>query len=282
MLLLDGTASAVNIQSNVRRAGKTAFIDPVVVQPSDLNRRIWLFWKQGLDQAPYTVQKAILSWKKYNPTWSIVVLSDENLAYYIDPKRTKEWETWAISLPGFADLVRMHLLSTYGGVWADATMVCMEPLDAWVWNTTAVSGPGVWGYNARGFTALAPFFLVASVKSYIIQAWYQHALECAANPNKTREYFWIDYAFLDLHADPEFERHFNMVQPSIGMSGCYGAHKGLPDDPLEKEGSVCTKECLEHTHAVKLKWHGDHAVSSEGNPYDSCGHYVIYRSLGSM
>lgn len=37
-----------------------------------------------------------------------------------------------LSLTTQSELVRLHLLSEYGGVWADATTFCMKPLDDWI------------------------------------------------------------------------------------------------------------------------------------------------------
>jgi mannosyltransferase OCH1-like enzyme len=29
-----------------------------------------------------------------------------------------------------SDMIRLHVLSTHGGVWADSTMLCLQPLDS--------------------------------------------------------------------------------------------------------------------------------------------------------
>jgi hypothetical protein len=43
------------------------------------------------------------------------------------------YDAWpGISLQHFSDLVRLALLNKYGGVWADASMYCVVPLDRWL------------------------------------------------------------------------------------------------------------------------------------------------------
>jgi hypothetical protein len=280
--LVLGIASALSGKSGLRRVGKTAFIDPEVVQSRDFNQTIWIFWKQGFDHAPYTVQKAVLSWRKHNPSWSIALLSDQNLAQYVHPKLIREWEIYGQTGRAFADVLRLNLLSTYGGVWADATLICMGPLDEWVWNTTGVSDSGIWGYqaihwNTKGWSNIATYFIIASSKSYSIHAWYQNVLDFMRNPGKEWQYFWLDETFNDLHQDPVFETQWNTIHPKISQR--IGPNVAVPSAQLTDR--LRTAVHSPDTHVIKLNW-WSHAVSGRGNSTDSFGHYAIYTSLGSI
>lgn len=37
-----------------------------------------------------------------------------------------------ITIQEYADILRMELLNQNGGVWVDATLFCIKPLDSWI------------------------------------------------------------------------------------------------------------------------------------------------------
>lgn len=99
----------------------------------ELSRTIWIFWKQGFENAPEVVRICLRSWKVHNPGWRVVELSDANLSEYIDPGSLAKLRALKnIITVKFANLLRLYLLSRHGGVWADATVFCCKPLDEWL------------------------------------------------------------------------------------------------------------------------------------------------------
>ena len=96
-----------------------------------LPRTIYFLWYQGLDQAPLVVRKCLESWKEKNPSWEIVVLDRGNLESHVRLEVPAE-KLARLEKNHLADLVRVYLLAGYGGVWVDATVYCMRPLDEWL------------------------------------------------------------------------------------------------------------------------------------------------------
>ncbi len=94
-------------------------------------KTIWMMWLQGLDNAPYIVQKCYASWKKLNPDWDIVFLDESNYRDYVDIQKTLDTDN-KIEVQAKANLIRIQLLAKYGGVWIDATCFCLTPLDDWL------------------------------------------------------------------------------------------------------------------------------------------------------
>lgn len=92
---------------------------------------IWVVWLQGLSQAPYVVKECITSWKHHNPTWNVQLLSMDNVKEYVSlpPRLWDLHEKGKISNTHMSDILRIHLLFHHGGVWADATLLCLRPLD---------------------------------------------------------------------------------------------------------------------------------------------------------
>ena len=84
---------------------------------------VWVCWLQGYEQAPVIVKKCIDSIKK-STTRRINIISLDNmnqyyqLPEYIIDKHKKGY----ISNTELADILRVSLLSDFGGIWIDATI----------------------------------------------------------------------------------------------------------------------------------------------------------------
>jgi hypothetical protein len=94
---------------------------------------IWQFWQQGIDEnTPKVVISCLNSVKKYCGDYEIILLSKETLNDYIDELPNFVWEKFGkggFTFPKIANLVRLYLLSVYGGVWLDATIYLTKPID---------------------------------------------------------------------------------------------------------------------------------------------------------
>ena len=144
-------------------------------------RKLWLLWYQGVAEAPFIVKKCIDSWVNKKPTWEVIVLDSSNLNDYIKldvPEDVLE----NIPLTQQSDLVRMLLLSKYGGVWADATTFCTKPLDEWI---EGCSESGFFVFHKPGRDRVMSIWFVASQKDSPI---------CDKLCNNLRSY-WIENNF---------------------------------------------------------------------------------------
>jgi len=93
---------------------------------------IWQFWQQGIDgNTPKLVLSCLNSVKKHRGEYEVIILSKETLNDYIDlPDFVwKKFGTGGFDFPKIANLVRLFLLSAYGGVWLDATIFLTAPID---------------------------------------------------------------------------------------------------------------------------------------------------------
>ena len=84
---------------------------------------VWVFWMQGYDNAPVIVKKCIDSIKAATDH-PVHILTSDNLSEYYDfPVYIKEkYANGIITHAQFSDILRMTLLSEYGGLWIDATI----------------------------------------------------------------------------------------------------------------------------------------------------------------
>jgi len=159
--------------------------------PADLPRRIYLFWDKGFDAAPDLCKTCLASWRARNPEWDFVLL-DRDLADRILP-----WKTLpsTISFAAYSDLLRTRLLLGEGGVWADATVLCLKPLDMWLPQIFAQTD--FFAFSRPGpDRVLSSWFLAAAPDAALLRRW-QDACERLWHPDAQLEnpYFWYHHTF---------------------------------------------------------------------------------------
>lgn len=118
-----------------RKYMSSASIDPEGLKYSGatMTNPIWVYWKQGIENAPDIVKKCILSITK-STKQPVIILNDNNISeYVIFPEYIiKKLETGNISAAAFSDLLRFSLLEHYGGTWIDATVFISSKLPDYV------------------------------------------------------------------------------------------------------------------------------------------------------
>lgn len=94
---------------------------------------IWQYWGQGYskEDIPEVVQRCFDSVDKFSNGYTVIRLCDETLSDYIDlPEDVfNKYRTGVVGATHFTDLIRIALLTAYGGVWLDATILLTAPLD---------------------------------------------------------------------------------------------------------------------------------------------------------
>lgn len=225
----------------------------------DVPKIIWILWFQGWDNAPQLVRLVRQSWQHHNPAWTIISLDDGNLNEYIDIVPLPDTTYQAKS-----DIIRLHLLDKYGGVWADATMVCMQPLDTWV--HSALQPSGFWMYHGRDKgRGPASWFIISCPGSYIIRKWYESCVRFWNEKPRHVEYYWMDRLFANLaHSDPKFFNEWRNVPfkycEEYGSSHCangkvYAMHPELINF-IHENPPFAIKLCYRgHLHPNTNAWH---------------------------
>ena len=85
---------------------------------------IWQYWHQGAENAPLLIQKCLESTRQHHPDFDVRVLSFNNIKDYVDiPQIYYDLlEQKKMSIAHFSDMLRLYLLTTFGGTWVDATL----------------------------------------------------------------------------------------------------------------------------------------------------------------
>ena len=205
---------------------------------------IWLLWYQGWEHAPWISQNVLKSWKRHNPDWQVILVSKDNLSGFvtIEEKPNIPCGFFRCGETEFTGKIRRYL--------GRRKMLCMEPLNNWVWE--ALAPCGFWMYHGRdNCKGPASWFILSSNESLLIQDW---KTECDKywKQHDTVDYFWMDSIFEDKrHNDKQFKTEWEKVPhlccEDLGSAHFAGRVNTPPTDEFKKhinENKV--------PHAIKL------------------------------
>jgi len=125
-------------------------------------KKIWTFWN---GEIPDVVNKCIKTWKKYNPEYKITILNKENLSQYLpelDISNMKNIDSDA----RLSDIIRLNILAKEGGIWSDASIICLKPFD-WINDLHNKEDSEFVGFYIDSFTI--PQY---KDKSPVIESWF--------------------------------------------------------------------------------------------------------------
>lgn len=162
-------------------------------QKEDTN--IWICWWQGIENMPEIVSKCVESIKYNSGGKNVIIITEENYKNYIKfPDWIEEkYKNGIISKTHLSDILRLELLSKYGGIWLDSTFYCTGNLEKYfnlpVWT---IKRPD-YGHVSVACGEFANYsfgcnyesrYVFSIIKEYLYEYW------------KMFDYM-IDYLFLD-------------------------------------------------------------------------------------
>ena len=116
-------------------------------ETSKIPNIIWSFW----DGPPNKfVDVCIKTWAEQNPTYQINIVTKQNYKNYIDVnvdaiKHSKDF------IARYSDYIRSAILSKYGGIWSDASIICQAPY-SWIHGIQTATNAEFICYFSKGFT----------------------------------------------------------------------------------------------------------------------------------
>jgi hypothetical protein len=191
-------------------------------------RQLWMYWHQGWNNAPPLVQKCAESWLKRNPSWKVHYSTAESLHEFVTIPEFY-FKRLSLPLPALSDVIRIHLLSKYGGVWADASTWSVQPLDQWLPQALMSSGFFAYALPAPDrpistwlIAAFPAHPIVERLKAAVDNLWAQVAagsiiLNVTEDPNSP-DYFWFHRIFAKLLETDEVMADLWQKTPQIKAS----------------------------------------------------------------
>ena len=202
----------------------------------ELVKIIWMYWEQGECKLKYQ-KKCIDEWIKINPTWNVKVL-DYKKALNLIPELS---DLKHLSVQLRSDYIRLALLDKIGGVWSDATVFPLKPLDTWIYDELKNNDIFMYKFNTPSYGRITSswFIAISEPKNYLIISWKKlfftklkqigkysrllslshhemiDNLDNAKNLRHRYPYFLLHLSLLKLyHSDPKINKAINLLTKS--------------------------------------------------------------------
>lgn len=177
-------------------------------------KKIWICWLQGMENAPSVVQKCYKSVCKHLTEYEIIVLTSDNITEYVSfPEYIlNKWKSGIITNTHFSDLLRLAVLNTYGGTWLDATVLCTgDNIPSYILESDLffyqVLKPGRDGSTLN----ISSWLLTASSNTKILNSVQYLLYEYWKTNNSMVDYFLI-HMFMELACNYYREEYSQIVK----------------------------------------------------------------------
>lgn len=164
---------------------------------------IWQIWFQGEEYAPKLVKKCFQSIEKYAGDRPIIRLTDETISQYIDLPDFiwEKYQKGNITKTHFSDIIRVCLLSKYGGTWVDATVFFTDKIPEEILQSSFfgyhVTTSSSW-FDCHEFLGSASWFLHAKPNNCLMIALRDALFKYWERENELVDYFLIYFLFKGL------------------------------------------------------------------------------------
>ena len=229
-------------------------------------KNIWIYWEQGWTDAPEICKLCKNSWEKLNEKWKINLLDKYNLNKFIDVNTINN-NFWNINpIQTRSDLIRTLLLQKYGGVWVDATLICIKSLDNWLFKYFNIN-------NNNDFYAFkkpekkisfSSWFLVSHPNNYIINKLAERYFKYFKTNLIAKTYFQFhdDFRYL-LKNDKIFFKYYSknkkLSSDTARIFTCkYGFNSNLNINQILK---IHDSPLYKLSHKIKLRFDKDTSIS---------------------
>lgn len=138
-----------------------------------LQKKIYIFWDTGFDKAPPLVQLCASLWEKLNPNYTVIKLDATILPEVFNGIKVS---LDFVPVQAVSDIVRVHMLSNYGGIWVDSTVLPVKPLDLWLPDVFQNEFFAFHCHHAE-YCLISSWFLASCDQGYIINKWLMEMIQ---------------------------------------------------------------------------------------------------------
>lgn len=194
--------------------------------------KFFTLWFQGKGNMPEIVTKCISSIERMYPN-QLIVLDNSTMMNYIEIPDyiIKKWDEKQIGSANFSDIVRIELLSHYGGYWFDATDFIINPIPKEITDSNFFMYMTSRNSNIHMFVQTC--FIRAKKGDPLIKMWRDLVFEYWKNEKKAICYFLVHQLFklLVTHNSEAKELFEKMPKLEMGPTHELWYHTGnLPFD----------------------------------------------------
>ncbi len=229
------------------------------------NRTMWVYWRQGYDNAPPIVKKCIDCMRAlHEGKWKVVVLDEQNLSSYVQmPQELEKLRAEGkLGEAAWSDLVRLKLLYEQGGAWIDATCLFFEQLPSFVTERELFVFSS--GYRGLEFPNFQSWLIYAKKGCPLIGETYRLTNLFAQKYHGFPHYFFMFFVFQTV--SEAYREDWERVIPQNELNS-YNLQFKLKEEFSEAEYEAICKSAFVH----KLTYKG---LTEED--YQKEGTYLAY------
>ncbi len=176
-----------------------SFREPTIYKNQNVQEEpIWFFWGQGMENMPAVVSLCLKYLQKNSSNHIVYFLDMNNVTDYVNIPQfiIQATKCNKFGYSHFADLLRISLLNTYGGLWCDATCLILKEIPNEIFkmpfysiknNIHSTSNRYVSQYRWSGF------FMCAERNNMLIQRILYDFLYYLYQNIKVVDYLILDY-----------------------------------------------------------------------------------------
>lgn len=219
--------------------GKVEKFKAVPKKPGLVGKRIfWQYWHQGITPATSKmVIECLQSVKKYSGEYEVIVLTGKTVWDYIElPEYVFEkFGKNGFNFAKLANLIRLHLLAAYGGVWLDATLYVTGPIDEKILNKDFFAfqrsripppdaeiyrkfDPLYFSWNPKFQAGMLNSFMIAKPGNKIVSDLLSILLEYWKKEKKIGQYYFFQICFNRMLLQDEWK---NLNCEIVGDTDCH-------------------------------------------------------------
>lgn len=175
------------------------------------NEYIWVCWFQGIENAPKIVKRCVQSIEQCKEDYQVVLIKSDNFQEYVDipPIILDKWQRGIIDNTHLSDILRIHLLARYGGVWIDSTCLMLSPIPKYILDSDFFI------FHSHGefeYTLIQSCFIRCRKNNYIMRKWMAAIDNYWTQESIRINYFLLHLIFVALlQTDEKFMKEFNNV-----------------------------------------------------------------------
>ena len=171
--------------------------------------KIWIMWWQGADHMPPIVQSCYNSVLQHKGNHEVILLDQYNFRNYIDiPNEIINKIKRIERIAYVSDLVRFGLLSRYGGIWLDSTILISKDIKGFevsLYSIRHANGMPRFVLNGDKWSS----YMFASTKDHpFTTAVFDSLLEYFNKYDYLVDYFLTDYLIANMYLSNNLFRDF--------------------------------------------------------------------------
>ena len=137
------------------------------LQEEELPKKIYSLWFQGVENLPVLIERNFKQWRKLNPEYELIVLDETSCIPYL---KHLQIDYRKISMQAKSDIIRLQILKNKGGIWVDASVFPIKPLEEWI--GVAMQKADFFAFEGNQVSLpISSWFLIAKPNSKILKFW---------------------------------------------------------------------------------------------------------------